>query len=42
VRDTVLYGIVTAADMAKMLYGRSKRDPTLAAMSRFQLIEQQA
>lgn len=41
VRDTVLYGIVTAGDMAKMLYGRSKRDPTLAAMSRFQLIEQQ-
>ncbi|HEX7033832.1 MAG TPA: CBS domain-containing protein [Nitrososphaera sp.] len=42
VRHTVLHGIVTAGDMAKMLYGRSKRDPTLAAMSRFQLIEQQA
>jgi CBS domain-containing protein len=41
VRDNVLYGIVTAGDMATMLYGRSKRDPTLAAMSRFQLIEQQ-
>lgn len=41
VRDTVLHGIVTAADMAKMLYKRSERDPTLAAMSRFQLIEQQ-
>jgi CBS domain-containing protein len=41
VRDTVLHGIVTAGDMAKMLYERSKRDPTLAAMSRFQLIEQQ-
>ncbi len=41
VRDTALYGIVTAGDMAKMLYGRSKRDPTLAAMSRFKLIEQQ-
>lgn len=41
VRDTMLYGIITAADMAKMLYKRSERDPTLAAMSRFQLIEQQ-
>jgi len=41
VRDTILHGIVTAGDMAKMLYGRSERDPTLAAMSRFQLIEQQ-
>jgi len=41
VRDTVLHGILTAGDMAKMLYGRTKRDPTLAAMSRFQLIEQQ-
>ena len=42
VRDTILHGIVTAGDMARMLYGRSKHDPTLAAMSRFQLIEQQA
>jgi CBS domain-containing protein len=41
VRDTVLYGIVTAGDMAKRLYQKDKRDPTLAAMSRFQLIEQQ-
>ena len=41
VRDTVLHGMVTAGDMAKMLYGRSKRDPTLAAMSRFKFIEQQ-
>lgn len=41
VRDTVLYGIVTAGDMAKMLYEKDKRDPTLAAMSRFKLIEQQ-
>ena len=41
VRDTVLYGMVTAGDIAKMHYERSKRDPTLAAMSRFQLIEQQ-
>jgi CBS domain-containing protein len=40
VRDTVLYGMLTAGDMAKMLY-ESRRDPTLAAMSRFQLIEQQ-
>ncbi|HEY7734276.1 MAG TPA: CBS domain-containing protein [Nitrososphaera sp.] len=41
VRDTVLYGIVTAGDMAKRLYEKDKSDPTLAAMSRFQLIEQQ-
>jgi CBS domain-containing protein len=41
VRDTMLHGIITAGDMAKMLYGRSRHDPTLAAMSRFQLIEQQ-
>jgi CBS domain-containing protein len=41
VRDTVLYGIVTAGDMAKRLYEKDRSDPTLAAMSRFQLIEQQ-
>ena len=40
VRDTVLYGIVTASDLAKRLYEKDKRDPTLAAMSRFHLIEQ--
>lgn len=40
VRDTVLYGIVTASDLAKRLHEKDKRDPTLAAMSRFQLIEQ--
>jgi signal-transduction protein with cAMP-binding, CBS, and nucleotidyltransferase domain len=40
VRDTVLYGIITASDMAKRLYEKDKRDPTLAAMSRFHLIEQ--
>ena len=39
VRDTVLYGIVTASDLAKRLYEKDKRDPTLAAMSRFHLIE---
>jgi signal-transduction protein with cAMP-binding, CBS, and nucleotidyltransferase domain len=41
VRDTVLYGILTAGDMAKRLYEKDKSDPTLAAMSRFKLIEQQ-
>lgn len=40
VRDTLLYGIITASDLAKRLYEKDKRDPTLAAMSRFQLIEQ--
>ncbi len=40
VRDTVLYGIVTASDLAKRLHEKDKRDPTLAAMSRFHLIEQ--
>lgn len=40
VRDTILYGIVTASDLAKRLYEKDRRDPTLAAMSRFHLIEQ--
>jgi CBS domain-containing protein len=39
VRDNTIYGIVTASDMAKRLYEKDKRDPTLAAMSRFHLIE---
>jgi CBS domain-containing protein len=39
VRDNVLYGIVTTSDLAKRLYDKDKRDPTLAAMSRFHLIE---
>ncbi len=41
VRDTVLYGIVTSSDLAKRLYEKDRRDPTLAAMSRFPSIEQQ-
>lgn len=39
VRDNVLYGIITATDLAKHLYEKNKRDPTLQAMSRFSLIE---
>lgn len=39
VRDNVLYGIVTSTDLAKRLYEKNKRDPTLQAMSRFALIE---
>jgi signal-transduction protein with cAMP-binding, CBS, and nucleotidyltransferase domain len=39
VRDNVLHGIVTATDLARRLYEKNKRDPTLQAMSRFALIE---
>jgi signal-transduction protein with cAMP-binding, CBS, and nucleotidyltransferase domain len=39
VRDNVLHGIVTATDLARHLYEKNKRDPTLQAMSRFVLIE---
>jgi signal-transduction protein with cAMP-binding, CBS, and nucleotidyltransferase domain len=39
VRDNILHGIVTATDLARYLYEKNKRDPTLQAMSRFSLIE---
>lgn len=39
VRDNVLHGIVTATDLAKHVYEKNKKDPTLQAMSRFSLIE---
>jgi signal-transduction protein with cAMP-binding, CBS, and nucleotidyltransferase domain len=39
VRDNILHGIVTATDLAKHLYEKNKKDPTLQAMSRFSLIE---
>ncbi len=40
VRDNTLLGMVTATDLAKRMYEENKKDPTLAAMSRFALIEQ--
>lgn len=39
VRDNILHGIVTATDLARYLYEKDKKDPTLQAMSRFSLIE---
>lgn len=40
-RDNILLGIVTATDLARRIYDKNKEDPTLKAMSRFQLLEQQ-
>jgi signal-transduction protein with cAMP-binding, CBS, and nucleotidyltransferase domain len=40
VRDNTLLGIVTSTDLARRVYEKNKKDPTLAAMSRFALIEQ--
>lgn len=39
VRDNALLGMVTATDLARRMYEENKKDPTLAAMSRFALIE---